>query len=372
VGGNLVVDLSEGRILVTGGAGFIGSALIWELNRRGYSNILVADQLGEGLKWKNLVPLRFRDYIEGDDLLMRIEVAPHQFEDIRTIFHLGACSSTTETDAAFLIRNNFEFSKALAQFAISEDRRFVYASSAATYGCLEQRVSEAIPLEDLRPLNMYGYSKHLFDCWAERSDVLPLMTGLKYFNIFGPNEDHKAEMRSLVHKAYYQILETGRVSLFKSYRPEYRHGEQRRDFLYIKDAVDATLYLAEHVEGGGIFNIGSGEANTWLSLVTAIFNSLGQAPNVTFIDMPEAMQDKYQYFTCANLDKLCSFGYERAMTALPDAVRDYVLNYLIPGRHLGDEPDRNSTIRTGDPLPRTGSEQAIGRAKEAQPPQGTI
>ena len=333
-----MADLEKGKILVTGGAGFIGSALIWELNRRGLKNILVADLLGQDIKWKNLAPLQFADYIEADDLLMRLDVHGHQFEDIQTIFHLGACSSTTETDATYLIRNNFEYSKAMAQFALAGDRRFLYASSAATYGCLEQRVSESIPLEALRPLNLYGYSKQLFDCWAERAEILPLITGLKYFNIFGPNEYHKGDMRSVVHKAYYQILETARISLFKSYRPEFRDGEQRRDFLYVKDAVDATIYLAEHAEGGGIFNIGSGEAQTWLSLANAIFSSIGQPPKINFIDMPEELQDKYQYFTCADISKLRAFGYERPMTPLTDAVRDYVLNYLIPGRRLGDEP----------------------------------
>lgn len=347
-------DLAKGRILVTGGAGFIGSALIWELNRRGFKNILVADLLGEDTKWKNLVPLKFSDYIEGDDLLMRLDVSGHLFDDVKTIFHLGACSATTETDAAYLIRNNFEFTKALATFALAGDRRFVYASSAATYGCLEEGVSEETPLETLRPLNMYGYSKHLFDCWAERADVLPLLTGLKYFNIFGPNEYHKGEMRSVVHKAYHQILETGRVSLFKSYRAEYRDGEQRRDFLYVKDAVDATIHLAENVEGGGLFNIGSGKANTWLALVSAIFNSIGQAPTVDFIDMPESMQDKYQYFTCANTDKLKSFGYEATATPLADSVRDYVLNYLIPGRHLGDEPAGQVLARMQKSVPGAG------------------
>lgn len=332
------MELGDGRILVTGGAGFIGSALIWELNRRGYRNILVADMLHEDAKWKHLVPLQFVDYIEGDDLLMKLGVSPQQFDDVHCVFHLGACSSTTETDAAFLVRNNFEYTKALAQFSLERECRFVYASSAATYGSLEEQVSESIPLEHLRPLNIYGYSKHLFDCWAERNDVLPLITGVKYFNIFGPNEDHKGDMRSLVHKAYGQILESARVSLFKSYRPEFRDGEQRRDFLYVKDAVDATLYLAEHVEGEGLFNIGSGEASTWLALVGAIFNSLGQPIKIQFIDMPEAMQDKYQYFTCASIDKLRQSGYTKPITPLADAVRDYVLNYLIPGRFLGDEP----------------------------------
>ncbi len=263
-----MTDLSSGRILVTGGAGLIGSALIWELNRRGLKNILVADFLGSDDKWKNLVPLQFADYIEADDLLMRLDLSGHLFEDIEVIFHLGAASSTTERDAAYLVHNNFEYSKAIARFALDGDKRFVYASSAATYGGVEASLPESTPLQTLRPLNMYGYSKHLFDCYAERAGMLPQITGLKYFNIFGPNENHKGDMRSVVHKAFYQILETGQVSLFKSYRPEFQDGEQRRDFLYVKDAVAATVFLAENVDGGGLFNVGSGQASTWLSLAT--------------------------------------------------------------------------------------------------------
>jgi ADP-L-glycero-D-manno-heptose 6-epimerase len=334
---------------VTGGAGFIGSALVWELNRRGVSNILVADFLGEEEKWRNLVPLRFADYIEADDLLMRVEVSPHAFEDITAIFHLGACSSTTETNAAYLIRNNFEYTKALARFALESNRRFVYASSAATYGCLESCVSESIPLETLRPLNMYGYSKHLFDCHAQRSGFLSQITGLKYFNIFGPNEAHKGEMRSLVHKAFFQILESGQVSLFKSYRPEFQDGEQKRDFLYVKDAVAATVYLAEHAYGGGLYNIGSGQANTWIALVKAIFASLGQSPNIKFIEMPEQLQDKYQYYTCADVTRLRNAGFTQPIMPLADAVRDYVVNYLIPDRHLGDEPSEPRMQRPSAP-----------------------
>jgi ADP-L-glycero-D-manno-heptose 6-epimerase len=342
-----MTDLSQGRILVTGGAGFIGSALRWELTRRGISNILVSDFLGEEEKWRNLVPLRFADYIEADDLLIRLDISPQSFEDLTAVFHLGACSSTTESNAAYLIRNNFEYTKVLARFALQSNVRFVYASSAATYGCLESCVSESIPLETLRPLNMYGYSKHLFDCYAERSGILNQITGIKYFNIFGPNEGHKGDMRSVVHKAYYQILETGQVALFKSYRPEFHHGEQQRDFLYVKDAVAATIYLAENVSGGGLFNIGSGQANTWLNLVKAIFSSLGQPPDIKFIEMPEQLQDKYQYYTCANIEKLRGAGYNQPITALPDAVRDYVVNYLIPDRHLGDEPAESRVQRPG-------------------------
>jgi ADP-L-glycero-D-manno-heptose 6-epimerase len=332
-----MTDLSKGRILVTGGAGFIGSALIWELNRRGINNILVADFLGTDEKWKNLAPLQIADYVEADDLLERLDESPQSFSDVKSVFHLGACSSTTETDAAYLIRNNYQYTKKLAHFALEGGRRFVYASSAATYGRVEASLPEAVALASLRPLNMYGYSKHLFDCYAERTGMLPRITGLKYFNVFGPNEYHKGEMRSMVHKAFYQIRDQGSVSLFKSYRPEFPDGGQRRDFLYVKDAVAATLFLAEHVEGGGLFNVGSGEANTWLSLINAIFAALGQHPKVEFIEMPENIRDHYQYFTCANIEKLRAAGFTRKITPLCEAVRDYVCNYLARGRHLGDE-----------------------------------
>jgi ADP-L-glycero-D-manno-heptose 6-epimerase len=332
-----MIDLAKGRILVTGGAGFIGSALVWELNRRGFKNILIADFLGDDEKWKNLVPLQFADYIEAGDLLERMRESPHVLSNLGTIFHLGACSSTTETDAAYLIRNNFEYTKTLAHFAVDGSRRFVYASSAATYGGLEASLPESAALETLRPLNMYGYSKHLFDCYAERNGMLPRITGLKYFNVFGPNEDHKREMRSVVHKAFHQINEHGSVSLFKSYRPEFPHGGQRRDFLYVKDAVAATVFLAENVDGGGLFNVGSGEPHTWLDLAHAIFNALDREPKIEFIDMPDELRSKYQYFTCAHIHKLREAGFDQKITPLDAAVRDYVRHYLVPERHLGDE-----------------------------------
>lgn len=332
-----MTDLSKGRILVTGGAGFIGSALIWELNRRGYQNILVTDLLRTDEKWKNLVALRFADYVEADALQQRLAESPQLFSDITSIFHLGACSATTEKDASYLIRNNFEWTKALAHFALGQGARFVYASSAATYGEDAAGVPETKPLDKLRPLNMYGYSKHLFDLYAQQAGMLPHLTGLKYFNVFGPNESHKADMRSVVHKAYEQIRSRGVVSLFKSYRPEYADGGQRRDFFYVKDAVDATLFLGEHVNGGGLFNLGSGESNTWVSLVTPIFKALGMEPKIEFVEMPETLRAKYQYLTTANIGKLREAGFTRSMTPLADAVTDYVKNYLAPGLSLGDE-----------------------------------
>lgn len=328
-----MTELSKGRILVTGGAGFIGSALIWELNRRGLTNILVSDVLGRDEKWKNLVPLQFADYLEADELAKRLD----SMQELKAIFHLGACSSTTETDASYLIRNNFEYTKNLAAFALEGERRFVYASSAATYGEDAKEVPETRALSTLRPLNMYGYSKHLFDTYAERAGILQHITGLKYFNVFGPNEHHKGDMRSVVHKAFEQIRESGTAKLFKSYRPEYPDGGQCRDFLYVKDAVSATIFLAENVTGGGLFNIGSGEPNTWLTLVGAIFAALDRKPEIEFVEMPMHLREKYQYFTRATIDKLRAAGFSDKITPLPDAVADYVTCYLVPGRHLGDE-----------------------------------
>ena len=180
---------------------------------------------------------------------------------------------------------------------------------------------------------MYGYSKHLFDCYAQRAGILDRITGLKYFNVFGPNEYHKGDMRSVVHKAFGEIRSSGKVSLFKSYRPEYPDGGQQRDFLYVKDAVAATLFLAERVNGGGLFNVGSGQPNTWISLVTPTFS--GQ-PKIEFIDMPEGLRAKYQYFTCADVSKLRAAGFTQPFTPLSEAVSDYVENYLMGGKHLGD------------------------------------
>jgi ADP-L-glycero-D-manno-heptose 6-epimerase len=327
-------DLSDGRILVTGGAGFIGSALIWELNRRGLSNVLVADHLRTTEKWRNLVPLRYDDYVEASALESLVDQRSSLLDDVRTVFHLGACSATTETDAAYLIHNNYEYTKKLAAWCLEREARFVYASSAATYGGLEEGLNETRPLESLRPLNMYGYSKHMFDCYAQKHGFLDKIAGLKFFNVYGPNEDHKEDMRSVVHKAYHQILETGSVSLFKSYRPEFADGCQRRDFLYVKDAVRMTIFLAQNADIGGLYNLGTGSSRTWLDLATAIFAALGREPNINFIDMPERLKGKYQYFTQAEIGKLRAAGYRNDVTSVEDAVKDYVVNYLATGSKL--------------------------------------
>jgi ADP-L-glycero-D-manno-heptose 6-epimerase len=326
-------DFSDARVLVTGGAGFIGSALVWALNRRGCDHIVVCDRLGTDERWRNLTPLRFADYVEADDLLPRLQSGALGKFDL--VLHLGACSSTTERDASFLIRNNYEFTKDLAAWSLANKARFVYASSAATYGDGSAGMEDDdAKLDTLRPLNMYGYSKHLFDLHAKRAGFLNRMVGLKYFNVFGPNEDHKGDMRSLVHKSTAQVQAEGVIRLFKSYRSDFRDGEQKRDFLYVKDAVAMTLHLATTPKAKGLFNIGSGKARTWLDLARAVFAALKRKPKIEFMEMPEAMRDKYQYFTEANLVRLRAAGYTAPVTSLEDAVSDYVRNYLVPDKRL--------------------------------------
>ena len=330
----------DGRILVTGGAGFIGSALVWALNQRGHSDVVVTDFLGSDEKWKNLVPLKFADYVEAGDFRRHLAQNAAVFGKFSTVFHLGACSATTEKNAAYLADNNYGYTKELAAWSLAQGARFIYASSAATYGDGSEGMDDTNEnLFRLRPLNMYGYSKHLFDLYAQRVGWLSRIVGVKYFNVFGPNEDHKGEMRSLVNKAYQQILSSGRVQLFKSHKPEFKDGEQMRDFLYVKDAVEMTIHFAASPSGeraAGLFNLGSGQANTWLTLTRAIFTALGRPPQIEFVDMPEVLRGKYQYFTQADVTKLRAAGYTRAMTPLEDGVRDYVQGHLVPGKKLGE------------------------------------
>jgi len=326
-----------GRILVTGGAGFIGSAIVWALNARGVYDIVVCDILRSDEKWRNLVPLRYAHYVEGSELRSRLAGSPAAFGKFSAVFHLGACSSTTEANATYLVDNNTAFTRELAGWALARGTRFVYASSAATYGDGSQGMDDKDPrIERLRPLNLYGYSKHLFDLDARSRGWLGKIAGLKYFNVFGPNEEYKGEMRSVVSKAHEQIRRSGRLSLFRSHNPAYPDGGQMRDFLYVKDAVEMTLFFAEKgSRANGLFNLGSGEANTWLTLAGDIFGALGRPPNVDFIDMPETLREKYQYYTKADISKLRAAGYDRPVTPLGDAVCDYVTSYLAPGRTLG-------------------------------------
>ncbi|MHC4627868.1 MAG: ADP-glyceromanno-heptose 6-epimerase [Planctomycetota bacterium] len=322
-------------IIVTGGAGFIGSALIAELNARQITDILVVDQLGTDGKWKNLRNLAFADYVEKADLLEMV-IADKLDRAVEAIFHLGACSDTTESDASYLVKNNYEYTKLLAQWATNADARFIYASSAATYGDGSVGFKDdEEKLETLCPLNMYGYSKHAFDLWARRSRMLDRIVGLKYFNVFGPNEYHKGHMQSFIVKAFEQINAAGVVRLFKSYEGDYADGEQLRDFIYIKDAVDMTLFFLDNRQLGGLYNVGTGEARTWNDLVTAVFVAMGKEPSIEYIDMPDSIRNQYQYFTEADVSKLRRSGYDKQITSLEDAIKDYVQNYLSEERYLG-------------------------------------
>jgi ADP-L-glycero-D-manno-heptose 6-epimerase len=320
--------------IITGGAGFIGSALVWELNNRGIEDIIIADHLGTGEKWKNLVPLKYTDYYEKEDMRELINKNSGILADASVIIHLGACSSTMETDASYLVDNNFNYSKELADFAVKNSIRMIYASSAATYGdgSLGYKDDES-EIHKLRPLNMYGYSKQMFDLWVRKKNLLPKLTGLKFTNVYGPNEWHKDDMRSLVCKAYEQIKETGKLKLFKSHHPDYKDGEQMRDFLYIKDAVKMITHVID-TEISGIYNIGSGKAETWNKLATAIFEGMNLEPNIEYVDMPEHLRNKYQYYTKADMTKFTATGYSSTAMPLRDAVIDYVENHLIPSAHL--------------------------------------
>jgi len=340
-------------IVVTGGAGFIGSAIVWALNLRGLDDIIIADDLGTSDKWKNLRGLQFKEIITKDALVAMfgydndetLEMDEDEVLDdighaesnlgIEAIIHMGACSDTTERDAGYLLDNNYGYSKFLAINAVRRGIRFIYASSAATYGdgSLGYDDNED-ELEKLRPLNMYGYSKQLFDVWAKREGLFDIIAGLKFSNVFGPNEYHKAGMRSMVVQAFEQIQERGTIRLFKSYLDDYADGEQMRDFVYIKDAVAMVLFFLDNPEVCGIYNVGAGKARTWNDLANAAFDALGKKPRIEYIDMPDQLINQYQYFTELKMDKIINAGYARPSTSLEDGIADYVKNYLVGGDYL--------------------------------------
>lgn len=318
------------KYLVTGGAGLIGGAVVSALNQAGETDILIVDHLGSSEKWKNLRDLQFTDYLEKD--LFRRLLYEGKFNDagFKAIIHMGACSSTTERDASYLADNNFNVTKELAAFSVSHQVRFLYASSAATYGAGEHGyVDDEEHMDELRPLNMYGYSKLMFDLWAKRTGILRSITGMKFTNVFGPNEKHKGGMRSMVLRAFEQITERGWVELFRSDRPEYPDGGQMRDFVYVKDVAAMILALMEH-NAKGIYNVGSGRAETWNALAGAVFKALGREPDIRYIAMPENLKGKYQYYTRADMTKFQALKTGVSARPLEEAVADYVQNHLLP------------------------------------------
>jgi ADP-L-glycero-D-manno-heptose 6-epimerase len=346
-------ETRAGRTIVTGAAGLIGSALVWELNRRGVEDAIVVDRLGRSEKWRHLVPLRFAEYLEAEEFYPRIAAHPDAFGPVAEVYHLGACSATPERDATYLIANNYRTTQDLATWTLGRDARFVYASSAATYGSRETDLREDLDPYSLAPLNMYGYSKQLFDLWARREGILERIVGLKFFNVYGPNEDHKGDMRSVVAKAYEQIAADGTVKLFESYRPGIRDGEQTRDFLYVKDAVAIALHLGRAPSAGGLYNVGGGVARTWNDLAAAIFAALERPKSIQYIPMPEALRGKYQYRTEATVDKLRASGYTAPFVSLEEGVRDYICRYLVPGVMLGAEMPSATGAGSARSIPAT-------------------
>jgi len=315
-------------IIVTGGAGFIGSAFVWKLNCEGRSDIVIVDTLKTSEKWKNLVPLKYTDYWDRDDFITAIKTKTFPYP-ISAIIHMGACSATTETNGDYLMNNNFTYTRILSEYCIEHDTYFMYASSAATYGDGEHGFSDHHRLIDsLRPINRYGYSKQLFDQHALRTGTINKQVGLKFFNVFGPNEFHKNDMKSIVCKAYYQILETGKIRLFKSHRDDFGDGEQQRDFVYVKDVVDLMYNLLQTPAVTGIFNVGRGEASTWNELAHALFLAMGREPNIEYFEMPETLRNQYQYYTCADMTKIDMTPITYSPASLTDSVKDYVTNYL--------------------------------------------
>ena len=314
--------------IVTGGAGFIGSAMIWKLNSMGVDDILVVDNLACSEKWKNLVNRRYAEYMHRDGFI-ELVTRDALGDDIQAIIHMGACSATTERDADFLMRNNLAYTKALCLFAQKKKARFINASSASTYGDGSRGFDDdASRLDTLRPLNMYGYSKHLFDLWARKNGHLDTLASLKFFNVYGPNEQHKGDMRSVVNKAFHQIGETGLMRLFRSTHPDYADGGQMRDFVYIKDCVEIMWWLLEHPEIGGVFNVGTGAARTWNDLAKAVFAAMKKPERIEYMNMPEQLAGKYQNFTEARMDRLRAVGYDAPMHTLEQGVADYVQQYL--------------------------------------------
>jgi ADP-L-glycero-D-manno-heptose 6-epimerase len=315
------------KFIVTGGAGLIGSNIVRELNARGETDILVVDHLNHPGKQANLDGVRHKAYMDRAEF--RTALRAGKIAAGSGLFHLGACSSTMETREAYLDDNNTDYTKELCTWCLAHNMRFVYASSAATYGDGALGYSDDDDVTPkLKPLNLYGWSKQKFDLWALREGVLGKIAGLKYFNVFGPGEDHKGDMRSIINKSYKLIQDTGRITLFKSHRPDYADGAQDRDFVYVKDAVKVTVWLYDHPEANGLFNCGTGHARTWVDLAHALFAAMDKKPVIEFIDMPPALRDKYQYHTEAEMQKLRAAGCDVPFRPLEEAVSDYVRTSL--------------------------------------------
>lgn len=313
-------------IILTGGAGFIGSCLLNKLNINSISDVLVVDRLGTDDKWKNLVQKRFSGYLHKDEFRKLLKNGDFNGK-ADLIVHLGACTVTTERDADYIFDNNLNYSIELAEFALKNNARFIYASSAATYGDGSEGYSDR-QFDNLKPMNAYGLSKHLFDLWVLDRKLDERFTGLKFFNVFGPNEYHKDSMASMIYKSFNQINQTGRVKLFKSNHPDYSDGGQMRDFIYVKDVVNIIWKIIEKKDFSGIFNLGTGKARNWNDLTAAVFSAMDKDVNVDYIEMPESLINQYQNYTQAEMTKLVEAGIDYDFPTLEKSVDDYIRNYL--------------------------------------------
>ena len=319
-------------IIITGAAGFIGSCLVAKLNEEQFYDLVLVDDFSNEKKNKNLTGKRYTSKIERTDFFNWLDKNANQ---VQFIFHLGARTDTTEFDQTIFDELNLNYSKTMWQMCVKHGLPMVYASSAATYGLGELGYDDdESQISNLKPLNPYGESKNDFDIWALSQEERPYFwVGLKFFNVYGPNEYHKGRMASVILHAFRQIKETGEMKLFSSHNPNYKNGEQLRDFIYVKDVVDVCHFLLNHRKDSGIYNLGTGTARTFLDLVTSTFNALKISPNISFIDTPEDIRDKYQYFTEANMKKIKSIGYGKSFTSLEEGVQDYVNNYLSSGHY---------------------------------------
>lgn len=313
-------------IIVTGGAGFIGSCVVRTLNDNGITDIVIVDNISTTDKWLNIRNKKYIKYVHKSAFPAELS----SYENVTAIIHMGAQSSTTEKNFDYLWKNNFEYTKALWNYCAEKQIQFIYASSAATYGDGAMGFDDRMDIDKLRPLNGYGYSKHLFDQWVKhQAAAFPKQyVGLKFFNVYGPNEYFKGDMASMLFHGYKQIQETGRIKLFKSCSSDYEDGEQQRDFVYVKDICSVIYWLLQNRQVNGLFNLGTGRAQSFRELAEALFHALELESNIEYIDMPEHLERKYQYYTKAEMRKLREAGYDREFTHLEAGARDYVQNHL--------------------------------------------
>jgi ADP-L-glycero-D-manno-heptose 6-epimerase len=319
-------------IVITGGAGMIGSMIAWNLNQQGRDDLIIVDRQQHPEQWQNLCHRRIADYLDKDELFPWLESRHEHRKGIDAIIHMGAISATTERDFNRLVQDNLRYSQHLWAWCAKHEVPFLYASSAATYGAGENGYDDREQM--LRPLNGYGYSKYLFDQWVARqvktgAATPPQWCGFKFFNVYGPNEYHKERMASVVFHTYNQVRDTGTMCLFKSDRADVADGMQSRDFIYVKDAASIVTYFLGNPQHSGIFNAGSGEARSFRDLAENVMVSMGKDKSITWIEMPDDLKGKYQYFTQAEIQKLRAAGYTQALTSLEDGIRDYVQNYLM-------------------------------------------